>query len=293
MAVTFLQKVVAQNFEPKTDVITILRKNLGGYKPERSHETVHASDVTKEDFCPRQFALLTLLNETKKARYISTALQATFDIGNMTSDIVREKWLGASAVGNWRCVKCSKSFTFKKKPEANMPCKGGGCCEWKYDEVNFVCQTSDISGSIDVIVDLKAPKFFLVELKIIKPDDFEKIVAPLAEHRIRTNLYMRLVEDSNNVFKGAVSTQLAKVLYVSRGYGKKNVEHGEILPFKEFDVTRDDSVTQPYVDKAMKVKVFKQTGAIPAGVCKTSMDAPAKACKVCKQCFSGDYPATQ
>ena len=56
---------------------------------------------------------------------------------------------------------------------------------------------------------------------------------------------------------------------------------------------RDDASLAPYLKKAQEVVVFKKTGAIPHGLCKTSMDAPAKKCSVCKQCFSGKYPATQ
>lgn len=292
MAVTFLKKAVEEATAPQKSIIDVLKKNLGGYKPERSHKTVHASDITKTDFCPRQFALLHLLDMKKKDRYISAALQATFDVGNVTSDLFREKWAGQSAIGNWRCVKCDSMVTFKQKP-LNVPCKHGGKCDWRYEEVNFVCQETQVSGSIDVIMDLGAPKLFLVELKIIKPDDFEKLAAPLAEHRIRTNLYMRLAEKSNNVFGGRVNVQQARVLYVSRGYGKKNADHNEILPFKEFTVERDDDALVPYLNRAKMVRIFKETGAIPLGVCKTSMDTPAKGCSVAKSCFSGKFPATQ
>lgn len=292
MAVTFLKAAVQDALGPKKSIIDIMRKELGGYQPARSHETVHASDITKPDFCPRQTALLTILKLKKKDEYISTALQTTFDIGNQIGDLFCEQWAGQHVWGNWRCCKCDSLVTFKQKP-LNVPCKHGGKCEWKYEEVKFISQKYQVSGSLDAIMDLGAPKLFVTELKIIAVDAFEKLVAPLAEHRIRTNLYLNLVENSSSAFNGRINTQEARVFYISRGFGKKHPEYNEILPFKEFKVERDDSSLAPYLKKAEEVVVFKKTGAIPHGICKTSMDSPAKKCSVCKQCFSGKYPATQ
>jgi hypothetical protein len=83
------------------------------------------------------------------------------------------------------------------------------------------------------------------------------------------------------------------VLYVSRGYGKKHATYGEILPFKEFVVTRDDEAVRPYLLKGKAIKIFKDTGQMPAGICKTMVDNPAKTCTTCTACFSGKYPVTQ
>ena len=292
MAVTFLKAAAQEALGPKKSIIDIMRKELGGYQPARSHETVHASDLTKDHFCPRQTALLTILKAKKKDEYINTALQVTFDAGNVMSDLFREKWAGQHVYGNWRCKCCNSTVTFKQKP-INVPCKMGGKCDWGYEEVNFVSQQYQVSGSLDAIMDLGAPKLFVTELKIIAVDAFEKLVAPLAEHRIRTNLYLNLVENSSSVFNGRINTKEARVFYVSRGFGKKHPDYNEILPFKEFKVERDDESLTPYLKKAEDIVVFKKTGALPHGVCKTSMDSPAKKCSVCKQCFSGKYPPTQ
>ena len=114
MAVTFLKDAAQDAFGPKKSIIDILCKELGGYQPARSHETVHASDITKCDFCPRQTALLTVLKAKKKDEYISTALQVTFDAGNAMSDLFREKWAGQHVYGNWSCKRCNSTVTFKR-----------------------------------------------------------------------------------------------------------------------------------------------------------------------------------
>lgn len=294
MAVTFLKSLVQESLGPKKSIIEVLRKNMGGYQPARSHETIHASDITKDDFCPRQTALLTLLNEKKKDEYLSTALRATFDNGNALGQLFCEQWAGQSIVGTWKCRRCGATSTFTKKPVEHLcDANTNTECDWMYEEVRFKDTKYHISGSLDAIMDLGAPKLFVTELKTIAADAFEKLAAPLAEHRIRTSLYLHLVENSDSAFSGQINHYEARILYICRGYGKKHPEYGEILPFKEFKIERNDSTLTPYLQKAAQIRIYKETGKLPHGICSTSMDAPAKKCSVCKACFSGKYPATQ
>jgi hypothetical protein len=102
---------------------------------------------------------------------------------------------------------------------------------------------------------------------------------------------MKLIEDSDSPLKGRFNLQEAKVIYVSRAFGKKHLPSGEILPFKEFDVKRDDVALIPYLEKAREIKIFKESGLIPNGICGTAMDTHAKSCSVCGECFGGKYPA--
>ena len=239
MALTWMNKVASEKLAPKKSIISVLRENIRGYRKARSHEVVHASDITKPDFCPRQIALLHLHEKTKKDEFINTALAVTFDVGNAVGDMVPEQWAGDAAIGNWECRKCKHRATFTVKPK--MSCKHGGKCDFKYEEVHFISKEYDVSGSIDVFFDLGGLKKVVTELKIINVDDFEKLAAPLAEHRIRTAMYLKLIDDSSHPFKSSINLNEGRVLYVSRGFGKKNLEHnGEILPFKEYVVARDD-----------------------------------------------------
>jgi hypothetical protein len=287
MAISWLQNKLTAAGAPKKSVIDILKKNMGGYEKARDHTTVHASDVTKANFCPKQLALLAITDKKKKDQYINTALRATFDVGNVTSDLFREKWAGSASHGFWKCTRCGYLSAFGIKPD--IACKSGGRCDCKYVEASFFSDVYGISGSVDVFLDLDQPKLVVTELKIITPVDFEELAAPLAEHRIRTNLYMKLIEDDPGIFKHRINLKEAKVVYVSRAYGKKHPDYNEILPFKEFEVQRNDDSLTPYLAKAAEVKLFKEQGQIPHGVCATSMTATAKACSVCSECFSGKY----
>lgn len=119
------------------------------------------------------------------------------------------------------------------------------------------------------------------------------MLVPLPEHRIRTSLYLKLVSDSGSPYLNHINLHEARVLYVSRGFGKQHPVYKEILPFKEFVVERDDSLFQKPLILAKQVKVFRESGKIPSGICKTALDKRAKACEVCAQCFSGKHPSEQ
>ena len=86
----WLKKAVVDANAPKFGLIDVMNKNLGGYSPARSHEVVHASDVTKPHFCPRKYALWDVLKKFPKDEYASTAMQATYDVGNATARLVVE-----------------------------------------------------------------------------------------------------------------------------------------------------------------------------------------------------------
>lgn len=284
MAITWLSKSVQKALAPTRTIIDVMQENLGGFKPARSHLTTHASDLTKKDFCPRQTCLLIKTGKTNKDEYINPALQATFDVGNATGDIVAERWGGQSVVGNWECRKCQHRTTFSPKP--NLSCKHGGKCDYKYEEVRFTSKEYEASGGIDAFFNLGSSKLFVTELKIVNVKDFETLAAPLAEHRLRTSMYLKIIEDSSSPYKNQINLNMAKVFYVSRGFGKKHPTYGKILPFKEFDITRDDEAVQPYLDKAMMIKVFKETGQVPERMCSSETDTMAKKCAVCTECFA-------
>lgn len=303
---SWLKKAVINSQAPKLGVIDILRKNMGGYTEARSHKVIHASDITKPGFCPRHIALLDLMEQTKKNEYISTALQATFDIGHATAELVVEEWMGKNAIGNWRCLRCDKQHTMTSKPEP-WGCTVNGKTGvqkhiWKYVEPSFVSKEYAVSGSLDVLADVGA-KWLVTELKIINVDDFEKMLAPLPEHRIRTSLYLKLIADSDSPYKDMINLHEASVLYVSRGYGKKHAVHQEILPFKEYRVVRDDTSYVEPLKKAKQIKVYRDSVVstalgpssflMPSGICHTALDKQAKVCTTCTACFSGKYISQQ
>lgn len=272
-------------------ILDVLKKNIGGYRKARSRQLVHASDATKPGFCPREWALMDYYKVTPPDEFISAGLQATFDVGLMTEHIFVNKWIGNHAVGTWACTRCGEVKHMVTKP--GMGCTKHQKCQWEYQQAVFVSQEYGVSGALDLLVNLGAPKLFVTEIKIIKVEDFAELLVPLPEHRLRTGIYLKLISDSTNPLKDAINLQEARVCYVSRGFGKKNVSTGTILPFKEFVIKRDDSVCLPILNRAKKVKIFRETGAFPCGICNTALDTRAKNCPVNKQCFGGAHPPTQ
>jgi hypothetical protein len=292
MGVSWLKEAVALSAAPKLSVIARIKENLGGFVPARGYGVVHASDVTKPNFCPRHWVLMDKLQKKVKDEYLATALEATFDVGRITASLVTDKWLGKSAIGNWKCKTCGDCRTFCSKPLNG--CKKLGHCHWQYVEVSFDSITYGVQGSIDVMVDLGSQLVVATELKIIKEEDFAKIIMPLPEHVLRTKLYMKLMADSNSAYKDRINLFESRVLYVSRAYGKKNLDFkGEILPFKEFVVERDDEKVMPLLRNAQQIKIYRDKGFIPSGICSLPTDNHAKNCNTCKECFSGEYPSQQ
>lgn len=287
MAITFIKKQLAATKEhnPDASLIRLLIKDMQGWEPARSLDVTHASDVTKPDFCPRKTCLLLIKGAKPEAQFINASLRATFDVGNATASLITNKWLSNRVIGNWECLSCGFTSNLSLQP-------GVKCCDHKnlhYKEMCFVHKDSGISGSLDAVIPVFTNKWSIIELKIIRPEDFASIQAPLAEHRIRTNLYMEIVENSGSSLVNMFDLDKAIVLYVSRGFGKKHTEFNQILPFKEFIVKRDKEAVKPYLEKGKVIKLFKEKGLIPKGCCMATTDKLAKFCPVATECFSANY----
>jgi hypothetical protein len=168
-------------------------------------------------------------------------------------------------------------------------------------EVVFQSPVSGVTGSLDVIVDVGEKLHRVVECKTLDKDEHKALVAPLAEHRARTSLYLRLAEESGLVHSRSINVREAHVLYVSRSYGFKDTSLKEagitdfpFSPFKEFVVSRDDSLTESVLNRAKVVYDLKDTTveAVPCGICTTGMDKRAVACPVRAQCWGAHYPGS-
>jgi len=75
------------------------------------------------------------------------------------------------------------------------------------------------------------------------------------------------------------------VLYWLRGHGKKD-ENGEISPFKEFVVKRDDGAVDYLFKKASELTVSRGGNSLPNQICAHQMCPRAEKCPVSKECFS-------
>ena len=286
---SFIKKLQEMKQENNT-LAGYLKDHLEGYQKARSIHKIHASDLTKDDpeFCPREIALLRINQKARKDQFIGQATKVAFEIGEAYHDLVRDKWLREIAVGNWICPHCKYKVEFSKLPKTVCPqCE---YTDWQYDEVGFYSGELGISGHIDYIADLNMQKHIIVEIKSMDKDQYADLVAPLAEHRIRTSLYLKIIESSDSPYKDHIDLTHARILYVSKGYGKKD-DDGKFTPFKEYIIKRNDDAIQSYLDKAVAMVAFTEKGLIPCGVCKNAFDKRMKSCGAATHCFGQSYPA--
>lgn len=257
----------------------ILRDNLAKPTLKRGYEFIHASDLTKSDYCPRKVVLWREHGGKRKYEKINATLAMTFKMGNAVADLITNDLGGDSVWGHWKCAHCQtvKEYTFK--PE---PCGCDPDAWWKYKEIQFIHTDSGASGSVDAFFDLRDGKFTVTELKIISPDEFESLKMPLWEHSVRTKLYLEIIANSNDLHISKIDLSKAKVFYTCRTHGKK--VNGRITPFKEFEVERDPGKVQVYLNKARQIKIWEDTGEYPAPICPNLQCKEAEACDFVKQC---------
>lgn len=296
--VKFLKK--AADFLPVGDIRFLLHQHLNEKDTHRGVDNVHASELTKDEleFCPKFFAIARETNAKLPGRWVNTSEAVTFFLGHSLQDAV-VNWFAdmGRAVGHWKCLACDKLHEFQKRPLKCLKC---GCQAFKPEEVRFMSAVSGASGGIDMLISLGQPLLRIVEIKTMAADQFKGLVAPLAEHRLRTNLYMRLVAESNHPWAKRVDTKTADVLYISKsGYGtavddefKKWGLPEAFSPFKKYPVKRDDKATNDPSIRAKSVKDWhEKKKGMPYGVCETALTSRAKKCPLASKCFSGDYPS--
>lgn len=268
-------------------LISFLHGNMTAYDEHRGVEQVHGSDLTREEpFCPREYALLHHVGKYKKGMTIAAPLRHTFDMGRDIEARVQNEYLLDEAVGHWRCASCGDIKTFCKKPKV-------GCdrqeikCVWRYEEVKI--KHGLLTCSLDLFVDTHKGKLKLVELKTMIKEQFTELKAPLAEHRLRTQLYLWMVARSG--YADDVDSKEAIVLYIAKSYGKMNQAVGSITPFKEYRVKRDDEALAEILLALARYEQYRQKGTLPKGICPNSACKRATGCTVRKECFSGKFKA--
>ncbi len=262
---------------------------------------LHASDVTKDDFCPRYFALCDILGHIPKPRNSATCEQVVFAQGRMHATMLISWFAEAGlAWGNWGCLSCGNIVKHCRRPPKCpvQKCRGR---LFRYIEMRITSKKTGIGCGIDLFVALPGYDLLIVvELKSYDKEKFLSLKMPLAEHRVRTSLYLKCLEECEEEFVQGVDVNEARILYVSKGgYGAKttvpNKDWGlrdrAWSPFKEFTIKRDDTMTEDYVERAAPIHEFRTTGIMPCGVCPHAMATRAEGCELRPNCFSGKYPA--
>jgi hypothetical protein len=129
------------------------------------------------------------------------------------------------------------------------------------------------------------------------------LLAPLAEHRFRTSLYLKLAEASEYYAADRMDTKEATILYVSKSFGFKDdtlaaagISDAPFSPLKEFVIERNDETLKTSLAKATALNLWRKSVAaekplgLPCGICSSAFQKRSQACPVAMQCFSGKYP---
>lgn len=277
-----------------TPVKSLLESQVGGYERARSKKVIHASDLTRIDpeYCPREQYLMVAERVEQAKPYVGTAMRITFDDGVSKQWRVNNVYLRDRMVGQWCCRVCKVVSKWRKGPPSYSTNNECDCTDnksiWEYKEPLFVHSDNGTTGSVDSLIDIGRNKLHMCELKIMATSLFPPKM-PLAEHTLRTRLYLRLIEESNHPYRTHINTKMASVLYMCRGHGRKD-KSGAVTPFAEFVVKRKDIDVDTPFSKAMAVMLSrKDKKMIPCGVCASPFDTRAKSCRVKKQCWSGRY----
>lgn len=292
---------ILKSLKKNPSIKFMIHRSLAKWEPGRNDGKVHASDLMKElEFCPREWSLRLAHAIKPKAQFIGTAMAITFAHGRDVERHIRNEWLREFVVGNWKCRVCGhKHETFGKSPK--IPCPKCTNHDWQYLETNFVSPHTGVTGGIDCIVDVEEPKHRILEIKTMDKDLFKDLKAPMAEHRARTSLYMRLAEESHLDESDRLNTKEAHILYVSKSYGFKDeslaaagIKDAAFSPFKEFIIERDDSLTEVVLQRARVVKIFTedQTIGMPCGICSNGLEKRAQQCSAVKHCWGGGHPSS-
>jgi hypothetical protein len=298
---------IKQMEKPAVSVKHLIHRKLAGMEPARPHFPLRASTLLKSgyEFCPREHALMDLQQGAPKAQFVGTSLRYTFDHGKDAEKRVRNVYLRQEAIGHWKCRVCKHiDSAFGHCPDPKPCPKCGFKYHWEYMEPEFDHPTTAVQCHIDALIKFpEKPKLHLVELKTMAGDEFKKLMAPLAEHKLRTSLYLQMVAESEWEGKQRVDTSEASILYISKAFGckdedlaKHKVKDAPFSPFKEFNVKRDDKLNAKTMARARVLKIWRDTGsdvkALPAGICKSTMDPRAKQCPTCVSCYGGKFPGT-
>lgn len=277
----------------------MLHKHLSDMADARPLSNLHASELTKEDgVCPRMYALADVTEIEMPPQDVSASNQMTWEMGRNTQDAI-VNWFAdmGMAVVDWQCRSCDTMHPFQKRPSECSHC---GRSTFDPKEPRFVSAVTGASAGIDMFIDWgDGEPYEVVELKTMDKDEFKTLAMPLAEHRLRTNLYLRIIDESDDIRATRVNTDQGWVFYTSKGgYGVADPDirawglSEYFSPWKEYHALRDDAQTKDMAVRAKAINDFRAgRTTMPMGLCTTALDDRAKKCPCRKPCFSGEHTA--
>lgn len=278
--------------QPLGSLRDLLHGHINRKDEQRPPWNLHASDITKEDgFCGRYPLLMKMHNIPLPSQNVTTSMAVTWEWGRLVERRVID-WFAEMGLahGDWLCehTGCGHTAAWRTKPPACGKCGGK---RFRYIEPRAKSEWSGANSGLDMLVRMPGrPLLVFTEIKSIDAEKFKELLAPIAEHRVRTMLSLRNIAESDDPKLKEVDNQVAFTLYVSKGgYGTKtaNVEGG-FTPFREYQITRNDAAIEHYAKNARAAYLaLKGEGPMPDRLCKHYTDKKAQRCPAMAECWKG------
>jgi len=224
-------------------VVSGLSKRHKRFEDKREGNVIHATNLI--NFCPREYALCikngVFYNQPKPT---AIGQKVTYEIGRRIEDMVREAlWEEKVVLDHLKGVGIKKPYP--------------------------------VVGTPDIWVKLSArDRPYIVEVKSIKPDEFDTLIAPKMDHICQVSLYLWFA-GLNDL---PVHTDIGLIIYV--------VKLQKTIPIKVYPVHIATEFLKTVQKQLAELKRFSKTKKLPVRTCNSPSALMAKRpCKVLKECF--------
>jgi len=243
---------------------------------------IHASEIST--FCPRKYLLCKKYNipfHAKRSEYMPLGTAVTFQIGQAMEEFFVRSMKANSNITTlfaYKCPKCGEIYHLTNTQAKKCPkCKTN--LEKRQMHLQYeVIDNVYINGHPDLIMKMGSisPKFFIYELKSIKPDEFDILTKPLLAHEYQIKTYLWLVSKLKKYHKQkyGIDSSLGYVVYIKKTYDRD--------PIKIYPVDLDDRFKNEIEDAVAQLR-----GEKPAErICNSINSLMARDCPVAKYCFA-------
>ena len=243
---------------------------------------IHASEI--HTLCPRKYLLCRKYNISfhhNRNEFMSLGTAVTFQIGQAMEEYFIRSMKANSNITTlfaYKCPKCGAIYHLtnlqrKKCPECKTNLEKRQL-HLKYEIIDNVY----INGHPDLIMKMGSisPKFFIYELKSIKPEEFDILTKPLLAHEYQIKTYLWLVSKLKRYYrqKYGIDYSLGYVVYIKKTYDNN--------PIKIYPVDLDNKFKNEIEDAVAQLR-----GEKPAErICNSINSLMARDCPVAKYCFA-------
>lgn len=251
MATNRFVKSAAELESSQPPIDSLVYNRLMRTERDRDCDPIHASDLTKKDFCAREIWLRRHHEILGRERFIPAQLGWAFKFGDFLNDVLTNDILRDTIYGEWECDRCHHRYVGMAKDKCTK-CANG---RYKYREIVMTDAGLRVISSKDLFL-AHNNALLMHEIKSMDKDEFRNIKAPLPEHQERTHLYMYLVRRNIAQYKALEKFLDRNYFYISyfcKCVGLKHKDTGKVTPVRTFKLKYDPKIAAPFVERARLV----------------------------------------